>query len=111
MTPEVRGLFQGDDGRPPEPAHRRHGTSQHDLCNHDNEHNALVIDCDRCAMRGVGCDDCVVSVLLGGPPQGDALDETEVHAIDVLADAGLVPPLRMSERAVESRPSRSIESA
>ena len=28
---------------------------------------AVVIDCDDCAVRGVGCQDCVVSVLLGVP--------------------------------------------
>jgi hypothetical protein len=78
MTPEVRGLFQGEAGPAPQPRHA----------------DPLVIDCDHCSMRGVGCDDCVVSVLLGGPP---TLDETEQHAIDVLAEAGLVPPLRMVE--------------
>lgn len=57
----------------------------------------LVIDCDRCTMRGIGCGDCVVTVLLGGPPFGVALDDDERHAIEVLALAGLVPPLRMVE--------------
>lgn len=56
-----------------------------------------VIDCDRCSMRGIGCGDCVVTVLLGGPPFGVELDEAERRAIDVLAEAGLVPPLRMVE--------------
>src|SRR4051794_38271340 len=88
MTPEVRGLFQGSVGPPPEPGPTVAGEPAYD---------PLVIDCDRCSMRGVGCDDCVVSVLLGGPPRGVALDETERHAIDVLAEAGLVPPLRMVE--------------
>jgi hypothetical protein len=91
MTPEVRGLFQGQAGPPPEPRPADQPPSGVD--------DPLVIDCDRCSMRGVGCDDCVVTVLLGGPPN---LDETEQHAIDVLSDAGLVPPLRM----VESRPAR-----
>ena len=57
----------------------------------------LVIDCDRCTMRGIGCGDCVVTVLLGGPPYGVELDEAERSAIDALAQAGLVPPLRMVE--------------
>ena len=57
----------------------------------------VTIDCDRCTMRGIGCGDCVVTVLLGGPPFGVELDEVEQHAIDVLAQAGLVPPLRMVE--------------
>ncbi len=54
-----------------------------------------VIDCDHCSMRGIGCGDCVVTVLLGGPPFGVELDDVEKQAIDVLAQAGLVPPLRM----------------
>jgi hypothetical protein len=55
----------------------------------------LVIDCDVCSMRGLGCGDCMVTVLLGGPPYGVALDEAEQRAIDALAAAGLIPPLRM----------------
>ncbi len=54
-----------------------------------------IIDCDHCSLRGIGCGDCVVTVLLGGPPFGVELDEAEKQAIDVLAQAGLVPPLRM----------------
>ena len=53
-------------------------------------------------LRGIGCGDCVVTVLLGGPPFGVPLDDDERRAIDVLADAGLVPPLRM----VQARESR-----
>lgn len=64
---------------------------------HHEHADPLVIDCDRCTLRGVGCDDCVVSVLLGGPPTDVPFNETERHAIDVLAEAGLVPPLRMVE--------------
>jgi hypothetical protein len=37
----------------------------------------------------------MVTVLLGGPPYGVALDEAEQRAIDTLAAAGLIPPLRM----------------
>ena len=51
-----------------------------------------VIDCDTCAVRGDACADCVVSVMLGAPP--DVLPPVEVRALDVLAEAGLVPPLR-----------------
>jgi hypothetical protein len=61
----------------------------------DPSPDALVIDCDSCSMRGLGCGDCMVTVLLGGPPFGVALDETERRAIDALAAAGLIPPLRM----------------
>jgi hypothetical protein len=55
----------------------------------------LLIDCDTCRARGVGCGDCVMTVLLGGPPAGVTLNDEERRAVDVLAAAGLVPPLRL----------------
>lgn len=65
----------------------------------------MMIDCDRCVVRGLACGDCVVSVLLGGPPAGVAVeydpanpvhvDAVEVAALDALAAGGLVPPLRL----------------
>ena len=70
----------------------------------------MVIDCDRCEVRGHACGDCVVGVLLGMPgvpaarepepgrPSGASalqLDAPERRALDVLADQGLVPRLRL----------------
>ena len=72
----------------------------------------MVIDCDRCEVRGPACGECVVGVLLGVPgvpgrapadaqpgrPSGAGalhLDAPERRALDVLADQGLVPPLRL----------------
>ena len=56
----------------------------------------VVVDCDTCLVRSAAaCGDCVVTVLLGAPPDGVVLDETEVTALDVLAREGLVPPLRL----------------
>jgi hypothetical protein len=74
----------------------------------------MIIDCDRCEVRGNACGDCVIGVLLGAPapaPPGDEpgnhqsdtpsgapivqLDAPERRAIDVLADQGLVPRLRL----------------
>ena len=52
----------------------------------------MIIDCDGCAVRGDACGDCVVSVLLGARPE---LGPDEERAIGVLAEAGLVPPLRL----------------
>jgi len=52
------------------------------------------IDCDTCVVRGLACHDCVVTVLLGPPPEL-TLDDDERRALDVLADGGLVPPLRL----------------
>jgi len=55
----------------------------------------VLIDCDSCEVRGLACGDCVVTVLLGSPPEGVVLDDEERRAIDVLAGSGLVPPLRL----------------
>lgn len=75
----------------------------------------MMIDCDTCSARGDACADCVVTFLTiptregagppapqGGPGTGLAtttapqdLDDAERRAIEVLAGAGLVPPLRM----------------
>ena len=52
----------------------------------------IHIDCDDCAVRGPGCQDCVVSVLLGVP---ETLLDDERRALEVLADAGLAPRLRL----------------
>lgn len=52
------------------------------------------IDCDTCVVRGLACHDCVVTVLLGPPPELSFEDE-ERAALEVLAGAGLVPPLRL----------------
>jgi hypothetical protein len=52
------------------------------------------IDCDTCLVRGLACHDCVVTVLLGPPPEL-TFDDDERAALDVLAAGGLVPPLRL----------------
>jgi hypothetical protein len=55
---------------------------------------SVHIDCDTCEVRGLACHDCVVTVLLGPPPEL-AFDDEEQRALEVLAQSGLVPPLRM----------------
>ena len=61
----------------------------------------VVIDCDECAVRGPGCRDCVVSVLLGVP---ETLLEDERAALEVLAEAGLAPRLRLVPVRREGHP-------
>ena len=34
----------------------------------------MLIDCDTCTVRGTGCADCVVTVLLGAPPGWQGAD-------------------------------------
>jgi predicted small lipoprotein YifL len=89
----------------------------------------MVIDCDACAVRGPACSDCVVSVLLGGPPASGhehsarvpgadragspepvELDGAEQAALAVLAGCGLVPPLRLVPLA-EPPPARGPQPA
>jgi hypothetical protein len=57
-----------------------------------DRHGPVTIDCDDCAVRGPGCRDCVVSVLLGIP---ETLLEDERAALEVLAEVGLAPRLRL----------------
>lgn len=62
----------------------------------------MIIDCDSCEMRNIACDDCVVSVLLAAPRAVDQGDiewrDDESGALRVLAQSGLVPPLRLRHR-------------
>jgi hypothetical protein len=55
----------------------------------------MLIECDSCVVKGAACGGCVVSVMLGAPPAGVELDEAERRALEVLADAGVVPHLRL----------------
>jgi len=63
----------------------------------------MLIDCDSCEVRGRACGDCVVTVLLGAPPEGVRLDADERAALGVLAASGLVPPLRLVVAADAAR--------
>ncbi|MEQ8841247.1 MAG: hypothetical protein RIB98_09720 [Acidimicrobiales bacterium] len=61
---------------------------------------ACTIDCAVCEVRDTdACDDCVVSYLVGheaGTPV--VLDAEEKRAVELLADAGLVPASRFTPR-------------
>lgn len=62
---------------------------------------SVIVDCDTCVVRGPACGDCVVTFLLGPPDwlASDGLPGEEAAALAVLADSGLVPPLRLVPRA------------
>jgi hypothetical protein len=59
----------------------------------------MIVDCDLCAVRGAACGECVITMLLEEPPAPGVgtvrLDATERRALDALADAGMVPRLRL----------------
>ncbi len=56
--------------------------------------SAVLVDCDTCAVRGPGCGDCVMTVVLGMPAPPVRMGVDQVAALGVLARSGLVPPLR-----------------
>jgi hypothetical protein len=57
--------------------------------------NPMVVDCDRCPVRGTRCDDCVVTALASLPvvvlSDGELpLDAGERRAVDRFVAAGLL---------------------
>ncbi|WP_405116820.1 hypothetical protein OG559_20300 [Micromonospora sp. NBC_01405] len=68
----------------------------------------MLIDCDRCAIRGAGCSGCLVTALFDDGPGGE-LGAAEQRAIEVFARAGFdveVLPPAAPTRAPRSRPAR-----
>ena len=56
----------------------------------------MIIDCDMCEMRATtACDECIVPVLLHQMSGPFHLDADESKALDNLANAGMVAPLRL----------------
>jgi hypothetical protein len=56
----------------------------------------MLIDCEKCEVRNVACADCVVSVMLGDPVAAVEIGEGERRALDILAEGGMLPPLRLT---------------
>jgi hypothetical protein len=56
-------------------------------------------NCGWCDTRGGACQDCVVTILA---PRGAArhLGAEELRALSVLADADMLPPLRLRKEPV-----------
>jgi len=81
----------------------RHIDPTRNVSNGPSGDSGLHIDCETCEVRGRGCGDCVVTVLLGCAPEGVVISEDEQSALAMLADSGLVPPLRMQPEAGRRR--------
>ncbi len=58
----------------------------------------MIVDCDRCEVRGDACKDCVITVLLGAPPEGVELDGIDRRALHTLAEADMAPRLQLADR-------------
>jgi hypothetical protein len=59
----------------------------------------MVIDCDRCKARGLACGNCAVTAIDG---DGREFEPAELRALTVLANAGLIPPLRYAPRMAKA---------
>jgi len=68
----------------------------------------VIVDCDTCVARGPACGDCVVTSLFGLPEwwATEGVAAEEMTALAVLADSGLVPPLRLLPLTVVGDPRR-----
>lgn len=56
----------------------------------------MIIDCNACELQATtACDECIVPVLLNQMSGPFDLADDEAHALENLADAGLVTPLRL----------------
>jgi hypothetical protein len=49
----------------------------------------MLIDCDRCTVRGAACSGCMVHALFSAPPGLAGLTGAELRAIEALDLAGL----------------------
>jgi hypothetical protein len=60
----------------------------------------MIIDCHQCQARGVGCGTCAVTFI--GSQEYLDLDPAEIRALTVLANAGMIPPLRYAPRLAKA---------
>ena len=63
----------------------------------------MLIDCDECNEQGTAtCHDCIVTHVLrdvGGPLE---VDDQQAGALEILAEVGLVPDLKLVPKAANS---------
>ncbi|MER7890906.1 hypothetical protein AB0C04_07940 [Micromonospora sp. NPDC048909] len=64
----------------------------------------MLIDCDRCEIRGAGCSGCLVTALLDDRSPAADLDAAERRAIEVFARAGFEVEVLPTPRRPAARP-------
>jgi hypothetical protein len=75
----------------------------------------MIIECERCEVRGLACASCAIgAALVRQSPASQSsgrvapgldhadLDHAEIRALTVLANAGLIPPLRYARRLLKA---------
>lgn len=55
----------------------------------------MTIECDRCQLHGLACGNCAATAIVTAEPE---LGPAELRALAVLANAGMIPPLRYAPR-------------
>ena len=72
----------------------------------------MIIDCDKCHMQATtACDECIVPVLLHQMSGPFELAVEEAEALDNLAGAGMVAPLRLVRADGASVDEASVDEA
>jgi hypothetical protein len=55
----------------------------------------MTVECERCEVRGLACGNCAAPFIVAARPD---LGPAERRALTVLANAGMIPPLRYAPR-------------
>ena len=59
----------------------------------------MIISCDTCAVKDIGCEDCILTFFITKKESKEAIHEipdSTADAIDLLSSRGLVRPLRFN---------------
>jgi hypothetical protein len=59
----------------------------------------MTVECERCEVRGLACGNCAATFIVAEEPD---LGPAEVRALTVLANAGMIPPLRYAPRLAKA---------
>ena len=60
----------------------------------------VAISCEGCVRRGTpDCADCLVTHVVGGPPDELVMTAEESDVVELLTKGGLLPRLRYAPRA------------
>lgn len=63
----------------------------------------LSISCTDCVRRGTpDCQDCLVSFVLGGPPDALEMTSDDADVVALLTAQGMLPRLRFAHREAGS---------
>jgi hypothetical protein len=59
----------------------------------------MTVECERCEVRGIACGNCAATFIVTADP---GLGPAELRALTVLANAGMIPPLRYTPRLAKA---------